>query len=200
MRKLYFGLIIIVLFFIVFYVNKGCNNKTTETIKTEFHTHVDTIWKHDTAKIESKPKIQSQSIIDRSTVNIDDYNSLLVQYNSLLDSFYTLKNYIDTIVKDSSKIYVKNKVWQNSIVSSVYDWDIKYPTITITNDVIHTEIVKNRQLYFGAGFLSNLEINIPNIGFLYKNRKDNIIGIKAGTDIKGSIYGELSIYTKIKLW
>lgn len=211
--NLLFISIIIVLVFIVYFSNKGCNNNNI--IKSEIK--IDTIYNNsridtlispslinnkDSIPKDIKEKYKSIKKVDSISLEeynktISLYNLLLIDYNKILDSFYSLKTYKDTIKKDSSTLISSNRVYGNSLIKSEYEWNVKYPIITKETKI--TEIINTRQLYIGGGLLSNLQTNIIHLGFIYKNKKDNLFGCSYGLDNFGKSYGQADFYTKIKL-
>jgi hypothetical protein len=170
---------------------------------------IDTVVKHDTLVIHDtihlKPKlIKTEPEIKwrDSIVYVPDtsYKGLLKQYDALGDKYFSrniyrtpfkLGSYGDATVIDTIS---SNKILGNSII-----YNIKIPIVTNTI-TIEKPYKPVNQLYFGGGISGNQLslINSVELGFLYKNKKDQIFGVKAQQSFNyGTSYG-LSSYWKIK--
>jgi hypothetical protein len=105
----------------------------------------------------------------------------------------------DSIKIDSiGHVYITDTVSKNMIIGRSTRYNVKYPIIT--NTVIVPE-KKKLQMYLGGGVQGqkNEIINQINAGLLLKTKKDQIIGINAGTTINGNaVYGVQSFW-KIRL-
>ena len=142
----------------------------------------DTKWKHDTVYIPAK-----------------DYDGLLKQYTHIEEQYF---GYFPYEVKLSLGKYgsaiLYDTISTNNIVGSKFIYDIKVPEINNTTTIKEPYIPKT-QFYLGGGIdgSKNSLISSMDIGFLVKNKKDQIFGVKAGMGIDGVPHYGVQSYWKI---
>lgn len=150
---------------------------------------IDTVIVHDTLRIhdttQGKP-IYIKSIPEIHWVDSGKYkpsptcDTLLKQYIELGDLYFSrniyktpfkLGIYGDAVVTDT---IVSNKIVGNSII-----YNLKIPTTT-TTITIHEPYIPKRQLYLGLGMTVNKTdfIKAVDLGFIYKNKKDQIFQVR----------------------
>ena len=172
---------------------------THDTIIIEHHHY------HDSTII-SKP-----TIINRIAAKVEDIplkmlpNTdsaiLRAQYDSLLQLYYSKNISTDSIKIDSiGTVKLIDTLSQNNIVSRKwnYKFDIKERLTTITNTIYPKSKI---QLYAGIGILGNEEdiVNGVEIGFLLKNKKDQMFGISAQKMIDWPVEYGIQTYWKVNL-
>jgi len=195
-------LIIVVLFGVVMLQRCG---KTPEVAKPKIDTvvRIDTLYIHDTVPgkpilVYSKPEIKWRDSIQY--IADTSYEGLLAQYDALGDKYFSrnvyktpfkLGVYGDATVIDT---IVANKIMGNNI-----SYNIKIPIVTNTITIKEPYKPKN-QVYFGGGINGNQSslINSVEMGFLYKNKKDQIFGIKAQQSFTYGLSFGVNSYWKIK--
>jgi hypothetical protein len=166
----------------------------------------DTSWVIKDSIINTKPQIfktETYTVpVDRwNTEYLPDtnYDKLIKQYEDLVRELLAKNISSDSIKIDSiGHVYIIDTVSKNMITGRSTRYNVKYPIIT--NTVIVPE-KKKVQLYVGGGIQGEKsgEINQINGGLLLKTKKDQIIGIYAGTSLNGiPVYGIQSFW-KIKL-
>ena len=196
---------IIVLVLLVVILIQRCGDKDKETI-IEPKIIRDTTWIIEDSIIYTKPQIiktEPYAVpIDRwNTEYLPDtnYDKLISQYESLVRELLAKNISSDSIKIDSiGHVYITDTVSKNMIIGRSTRYNVKYPIIT--NTVIVPE-KKKLQMYLGGGVQGqkNEIINQINAGLLLKTKKDQIIGINAGTTINGNaVYGVQSFW-KIRL-
>ena len=206
LRKISISEILILVLLIVILLQRcGGGARDKDTI---FESKIirDTSWVIKDSIINTKPQIfktETYTVpVDRwNTEYLPDtnYNKLIKQYEDLVRELLTKNISSDSIKIDSiGHVYIIDTVSKNMITGRSTHYNLKYPIIT--NTVIVPE-KKKLQLYVGGGIQGEKsgEINQINGGLLLKTKKDQIIGIYAGTSLNGiPVYGIQSFW-KIKL-
>lgn len=199
-----FYLLVIAALIAVILVQRACNNSSELTPIIDTVTVYDTTYKQVEKVIYKKPKLFSS---DSSFVNIDpvylpdtNYAALKIQFETLVNS-HTVKNiYQDSIKLDSlGYVSLTDTVQFNSIIGRKIYYDYKIPTVYKTTTITKTAPQK-RQLFIGGSLSLNKQHEdlFISTGLLYKNKKDHIIGITAGTNTEGLLYYGIQSYWKIK--
>lgn len=165
----------------------------------------DTVWVVKDSVVYSKPQlvktIQSDSII-REYYRLPDttpYHTLLSSYNQLVESYLQTNIQVDSLKIDSlGYVQVRDSVSRNLVVGRSYNYNLKYPYI---KETIYIPLKQKNQVYIGGGISGNGRIGINQIdaGLLFKNKRDQIFGVKAGVNTSGQVNYGLQSYWKIKL-
>lgn len=166
----------------------------------------DTTWIIKDSTVYSKPQIVKTIPVDVSHDTIinhyipdTNYAALLVQYQEVVKKYLATNLYSDSVRIDTiGYVKVTDTVSQNQILKRGYRINVKYPIITNT---ITLPAPKKNQLYVGGeveGSLTNLVSGI-NAGLLFKNKKDQIFGLKAGLTSDGQPNVGVSSFWKITL-
>ena len=198
-------ILVLVLLVVILIQRCGGGDRDKETI-VEAKIIRDTSWVIKDSIINTKPQIISTEPypvpIDRwNTEYLPDtnYDKLISQYELLVRELLAKNILSDSIKIDSiGHVYIIDTVTKNMISGRSTRYNLKYPMIT--NTVIVPE-KKKRQMYVGGGVQGEKSgiINQINAGLLLKTKKDQIIGIYAGTSLNGNaVYGVQSFW-KIKL-
>jgi len=164
----------------------------------------DTTWIVKDSVIRSTPQLithikESDTTIIKEYYADENYEELLIQYNTLLEEFLARSVYSDSLKIDSvGYVHVKDSVTRNSIVGRSFHYNLNYPII---HDSITVYDPPARQLYIGVGTGSS---SLPimdqiSLGLMYVDRKDRMFEL-TGTYDKYNQFGiQLATYWKIKL-
>jgi hypothetical protein len=186
------GVLLVIIFF------QRCDRKND--VVTQIETKIDTVWSQHTQTITSKPIIiKSEPTVDTMYLPDPNYNVLKVQYEDLAKKFLVKNSYSDKILVDSiGYVQVDEIVTKNEILDRKLTYKLDYPVITKT--ITKTTPPKN-QLYIGGALQGNPVkiLNQINAGLLLKNKRDQIYGVYAGTDLNGQLHYGVQMYWKIKL-
>lgn len=205
-------LAIVVILLLVCYISiDGCRKqkieneellKKSDTIDIRIDTFYAPIV-HDTIKIpdpnlvsERNPKSSNGKIlIPKDYIPKSDYDSLLLQYNYLLEEFFAQREYLDTAKLDSAWASIRSYISANRLDSIGVIFGGKLPEITRTI-TIEKQQKEKFKFYYGFDLSSNFTFDRLrlDIGVILKNRKDNLLKINIGKDTKGETYGELGLY------
>lgn len=165
----------------------------------------DTVWVVKDSVVYSKPQlvktIQSDSII-REYYRLPDttpYHTLLSSYNRLVESYLQTNIQVDSLKIDSlGYVQVRDSVSRNLVLGRSYNYNLKYPYI---KETIYIPAKRRNQVYIGGGISGTLRAKINQIdaGLLFKNKKDQIFGVRVGINTLGEVSYGLQSYWKIKL-
>lgn len=193
---IFFSLIIIFLLF--------KNNKENKPIITKVDGKKYELLKHnvDTIVIKNTQTIikEGKDIYHETIVYDTTYLSLPIDTSKILSQYFTTVIYKDTLkLKDSlGYITLIDTITQNKIDGR--KWIANVNKLTINNTTYLKELPRN-QVYIGF----NGEVNKTNLvngvglGFIFKNKKDNIYLINAGVNTRLTPYINGGMYWKIKL-
>ena len=163
----------------------------------------DTIWINKDSVIYSTPKVithvrESDSIIIKEYYPDQNYEKLLIQYNTLLEEFLARSIYEDSLKIDSiGYVHVKDSVTRNSITGRSYHYNLNYPII---HDSVTVFAPPQREVYYGGGFRVNGDrtMDMISAGFMYKDRAERVY-ILSGTVNKLNTIGiQLQTFWKLK--
>lgn len=102
-----------------------------------------------------------------------------VDTSEILKDYFATYIYFDTLYNDSITIRIKDSISQNKIKNRIIEYDLLYPTITITRD----SIVRRRGFYAGVGVGGTRnEFNYIGGEILYVNKKKLALGIGVGVN------------------
>jgi hypothetical protein len=195
--------IVIVLIAIIFFQRDGCTYiPSTVPQEIKIDTFIKIVKVHDT--IPGKPilikakrdTLWKDSLIFKPDTN---YDKLVKQYMSLLDSHFTKNIYSTTYQLDSfGTATVTDTVITNKITGRLMDYSLNIPTKTI-KITITKPAPPTRQVYLGGGIGGNSGniIRSAYIGGLYKDRSDRMFGVQVGID--NQLFYGVSSYWKIKV-
>lgn len=196
------NIIIVVLLavIILMQVKNGCRGVGSpgrvDTVKT-----VDTLWeRHDTTIYKKMQVIKTihDSVPPKYLPN-PMYDSLLVQYNEMVEEFLAKNIYLDSLTIPGYKgnILIKDTVQYNKLGGRSYISSISIPKVTETITIIKTTPPKS-SLFIGGGISANkTAFQLLDAGLLLKTKKDKIYGVSVGIgqNLK-PIYG-IKMYWKL---
>jgi hypothetical protein len=168
----------------------------------------DTVWIHTDSTVYNEPQILETIPypVDRITKEYlpdTNYDALVKKYIGLVDKYLATNISLDSIRIDSiGYVRIVDSISKNMIVGRSVNYKLKYPTIKeIVTKTITVPEEKRRQVYVGGGvFVDPVADNVlfknVNAGFLYKTKKDQILGAGVQWDGKTVNYG-LSTYLKL---
>jgi hypothetical protein len=193
------GIIIVLLLIIA--LQSQCSNRIAPG-KSETYRRVDTVYRDSIVLVHDTPiltgtKPQAIPVYYKPSGN---YDSLLAQYKELAGLYFAKNFYADTITQDSSSVVIHDTTHGNGIVGRGVTFRLRYPVITKT-EITKTTLPPARQLYIGGGVAGGVKLDVLQVeaGLLYKNRRENIIGIAASADTRGDVYVKVQYYWKIRL-
>jgi hypothetical protein len=183
-NKFYF--IIIVVLIIIILLQK-CVGKDIVKVPTNTNDTIrDTSWVTVTKEIPTYiPKWKTKIEYVHDTTKIIDTAYVIGDY-------YSTYYYKDSLIEDSTSIYVYDSISQNKIKSRSIKYKSVHPTITNT-------VIKNKfEFYYGVGLVGSQNgINYFGPEFLLRTKNKNAYGIGLGID--GNLQPNLSLraYWKI---
>jgi hypothetical protein len=168
-----------ILGYVLFSQIKGCVSGQVANSDTVYKR--DTVWqKYDSVVVKKvKVKVIIHDTLPPKYIPDPMYDSLKVQYEVLAREFLAKKIYEDTFkLGPIGHVIVYDTVQQNSLGLRSYMADYILPvikdTVFITNTV---QAPPKGQVYIGGGIASNKNLNnTAQLGFLYKTKKDKIVG------------------------
>lgn len=193
--------VIITLIVIVFFQRDGCTYiPPVISQQLRVDTFINIVEVHDT--ILGKPRLikaktdtlWKDNLIFKPDTN---YDKLLKQYVTLLDSHFTKNIYNTKYELDSfGTANVVDTVTANKLIGRLISYNLNIPTKTI---LITKPAAPTRQIYLGGGIGGNPTsfIRSAYIGGLYKDRSDRIFGVQVGVD--NQLFYGVSSYWKIKV-
>lgn len=196
---LYTGVGILILFIIFSLFKRKEKNTNTITVVR------DTVWrKVDSVVYRNKITLvgTDNSYIPKEDKYIptDNYDTLLVRFNSLVRENTSRNFYRDSLKLDSiGWLVVTDTVQFNKLQKRSYKYSYEIPTIRETKTITNYAKPKS-QVYIGGG----LDLTSVNIGFLYKTKKDFMFGAYVSPPLQNNVpqnqirYG-VQAYWKIRL-
>lgn len=204
----FFNAIIIILLLVLYFERCGHGKGDTQVTKRDTTVSIQyvqqppvTVPQYQPIIVESKQPasipVQYQPAADQS--------ELLKQYQELVNKLLAVnisndtRQLKDSAGNDAGSVNIKDVVTENQIKSRDFSYQLKIPIVTKTITI--TEQAKARgQLYIGGGINGSREswVNQFDAGLLWKNKKDQIFGVKAGIGTSGQINYGLQSYWKIK--
>ena len=194
-----------------------CKSKkavTTVTSHSDTAVQINYIYYRDSSKSKPIYLRGSRDTIFENRIEFrpsDDYKTLVNQFDELKQILLSKNVYIDSLVLDSlGWVKITDTLQKNAILGRSYSKNIVIPnrTNTITNTVIAP---KRREVYFGGSVFATPFSMAPNnvfgrytrsavtnvgAGFLYKDKRDMMIGAGMQYDGKDINYG-VSSYIKL---
>jgi hypothetical protein len=166
----------------------------------------DTTWIIKDSTVYSKPQVIKTIPVNvyhdttyREYLPDTNYQRLVIQYQDVVNQLLAKNIQADSLKIDSiGYVHVLDTVQKNLVVGRSFKYSLTYPVIKET--VIMPPARKN-QLYVGGeveGSLTSLVSGI-NAGLLFKNKKDQIFGLKAGLTPQGQPNVGVSSFWKITL-
>jgi len=184
-NKFYFIIIIVLIIIILLQKCTGGLNKGNKTIHDTITT-IDTTYATIVKEIPKYiPKWNTKIKYIHDTTKVIDTAYVIGDY-------YSTYYYKDSLIEDSTSIYVYDSISQNKIKSRSIKYKSVHPTITNT-------VIKNKfEFYYGVGLVGSQNgINYFGPEFLLRTKNKNAYGIGLGID--GNLQPNLSLraYWKI---
>lgn len=200
-----YAIILLVVIAIILLGRLGCNNGLGFFDKPKADTVVvrDTTWQvHDSLIIKKVPV--KETIYDIDTlppqyIADTNYPRLKAQYDELVKLFLSKNIYADTVKLDTlGYVAIADTVQENKLQNRGVHYNYKIPTIT-EKVTITKQAPKKNQLYIGAGVNTSKALMPQSVeaGLILKTKRDQIYGVKAGSDINGQISYGFQTYWKI---
>lgn len=182
----------------------GCNNGFGFFDKPKSDTVIvrDTVWnEHDSTIIKQMTvkEVIHDPVVIQQFMPDTNYERLKIQFEMLVKEHAAKNVYADTLKLDTlGYIAVADTTQFNKLLKRTYDYKYKIPTITETITI--TKYPKKRnQVYIGGGI--NVEQTMvprsAELGLILKTKRDQIMGVKAGSDINGNVNYGFQSYWKI---
>jgi hypothetical protein len=195
-------LIVFSFFFLGLLMRTGCNPnkkqlpqkpdtvKITDTLRVPFDT---SFGKKVFIKKTIHDTIPPQYLADTS------YPKLKAQYDTLLKQFFAKNIQEDTLpIGTIGAISIQDTVQYNKIQKRNYK--VSYEVQTITNTVTITKPAPLTNAFFvGGGIIGNKkELQLLQGGFLYKTKKDKMLGTILSLNPSGQLSYGVQFYYKLK--
>jgi len=182
----------------------GCNNGFGFFDKPKVDTLVirDTVWKKYDSTIVRKMTVKEvihEPVVISQYVPDTNYATLKLQFEALVKEHAAKNIYSDTLKLDTlGYITVADTTQYNKLLNRSYDYKYKIPTIT-EKIVITKYPPKRNQVYIGGAINIDAKLapSTAEVGLILKTKRDQIIGVKAGSDISGNLNYGFQSYWKI---
>ena len=161
----------------------------------------DTIWINKDSVIYSTPQVithvkESDSVIIKEYYPDQNYEKLLVQYNTLLEEFLARSVYSDSLKIDSiGYVHVKDSVTRNSIVGRSFHYNLNYPII---HDSVTFILPPQRQIYYGGGLNIASGLDMFSAGFMYKDKRERVYILSGTVNRLNTLGVQLQTFWKLK--
>lgn len=177
---------------------RGCIKPVeTSTIK------IDTLWKdtviikHDTSLVPYQVLVHGKPVeitkhdttIIHDTVHLSHTDSI-----AIVNDFFFVRKYTDTIRHAFGFAVISNTVTQNKLTDQTTTFIFHIPEVT------KTKTEKNRFGFIGANVGAGNGIGMAGLDFLYVDKKDRLFRVKVDYTTLGHPFFEGGIATKIKLF
>lgn len=200
-----YAIVLLVVIGLILLTRIGCNNGLGFFDKPKADTVVvrDTTWEvHDSLIIKKVPV--KETIYDIDTlppqyIADTNYPRLKAQYDELVKLFLSKNIFADTVKLDTlGYVAIADTVQENKLQNRGVHYNYKIPTIT-EKITITKQAPKKNQLYIGAGVNTSKALMPQSVeaGLILKTKRDQIYGVKAGSDINGQISYGFQTYWKI---
>lgn len=200
-----FTILIVGILMLIFYF-QGCFDKFKPGVPTI--THDTTVIVHEYQSAPYTPTTINVLPPKPDIINLPEYQAdtsslqnLRRQFDALVLKLTQQNIYNDTLKVDSlGWVNVKDTISENKLVKRSYNFNIKEHLVTTT---ITQPYIPRNQVFIGFGIGSNL--NAKNfrdveLGLLFKNKKDYILGVAGTYGIADNSPGvKFSLFKKIKL-
>lgn len=194
------ALIIILFVWLTFRGGKSVNPgvPTIDTVITVVHHYHDS-----TITTTLQPtNVTVTKLIPTKYIPDSTYEGLKKQYMDRLDSFLATVTYSDTLKIDSiGYVRIQDTVSMNRNIGRSYNYKIDQPE-KVTTITIREPYKPKNQFYLGGGtgITTQGSIDQLNLGLMFKNKRDRVIGLSGGYNFPlKAPQINLSFYTKLKL-
>ena len=199
-----YTILILVVIGLILLSRVGCNNGFGFFDKPKADTVVvrDTLWnEHDSTIVKQMTvkEVIHDPVIIQQYVPDTNYERLKIQFEMLVKEHTTKNVYADTLKLDTlGYIAVADTTQMNKLLNRTYDYKYKIPTIT-EKITITKYPPKRNQLYIGGAINvdKGFAPSTAEVGLILKTKRDQIMGVKAGSDINGNVNYGFQSYWKI---
>jgi len=183
----------------------GCNNGFGFFDKPKADTLIvrDTVWnEHDSTIIRQmtiREVIYDIDTLPPQYLPDTNYAALKLQFEALVKEHASKNVYSDTLKLDTlGYIAVADTTQFNKLLNRSYDYKYKIPTIT-EQITITKYPPKRNQVYIGGAINVDAKLapSTAEVGLILKTKRDQIMGVKAGSDINGNVNYGFQSYWKI---
>lgn len=183
----------------------GCNNGFGFFDKPKADTVVvrDTVWnEHDSTIIRQmtiREVIYDIDTLPPQYLPDTNYAALKLQFEALVKEHASKNVYSDTLKLDTlGYIAVADTTQFNKLLNRSYDYKYKIPTIT-EQITITKYPPKRNQVYIGGAINVDAKLapSTAEVGLILKTKRDQIMGVKAASDINGNVNYGFQSYWKI---
>lgn len=183
----------------------GCNNGFGFFDKPKVDTLIvrDTVWnEHDSTIIRQmtiREVIYDIDTLPPQYLPDTNYAALKLQFEALVKEHASKNVYSDTLKLDTlGYIAVADTTQFNKLLNRSYDYKYKIPTIT-EQITITKYPPKRNQVYIGGAINVDAKLapSTAEVGLILKTKRDQIMGVKAGSDINGNVNYGFQSYWKI---
>lgn len=183
---------ILIVGLVIFLLFKGCGDSTKPIDKEIVKTNTVTNTVYDT--ITNTVTLYTPKYIN---VVKTELKTVYIDTNTVVEDYFNTYVYSDTIKRDSINFIINDSISENKIKSRFIDYELIYPhtTTTITNDVI---VNKNKLFFGGEVGVSKTSLEMIQVGFLLKTKKDVLYGVGIGLNKELSPFVSAKLYYKIK--
>jgi hypothetical protein len=183
--------IIIVLLILVILLLRWCSPKQIDpgVVKT---TVVETI-KYDTIRETTEKYVPVPGPVEYDTTYL--YRD--IDTTAILRDYFASYSYSDTVRLDSVKVIVKDTVSQNKIKSRVVEYELLYPTKTVT--ITHDRYLNRREFYIGPAISGATDgFKFVGIESIYRSKKNTTFKVNAGVNENLGVQIGLGMHWKLK--
>ena len=174
---------------IVILLMRACDKQ--DPVEPVIITKVETVFDTITKEVPVyKPKYVTKIEYIHDTI----IDSTPIDTASILKDYFATYVYQDNQELDSLNLTIIDSVSQNKIFARTIQYDLIYPTTTITKEIY----LNQRELYWGIGMQGRTDqLNYVGGELLYRNRKKQAYGLGIGInqDLQPVVSGKL--YWKI---
>lgn len=194
------SLIVIGLLSLIYF--QRCNQPSVPPAKPDT-VRIETIIHHyHDSVIVSKPTIINHILASKENIPAADtnYNRLKTQYDSLALEYYSKNISQDSLKIDSiGTVSTIDSVSQNKIVGRKWSYHLDIKERIIDNYITLPPKLRN-QIYIGGGLIGNQlkPLSGIKVGFMLKNKKDQVFGIGVEKQWSQPLLYETTMYWKIK--
>jgi len=199
-----YTIIILVVISLILLSRIGCNNGFGFFDKPKADTLVirDTVWnEHDSTIIRQMTvkEVIHEPVVIPQYIPDTNYVTLKLQFEALVREHAAKNIYSDTLKLDTlGYIAVADTTQYNKLLKRSYDYKYKIPTIT-EKTIITKYAPKRNQVYIGGAINVDAKLapSTAEVGLILKTKRDQMMGVKAGSDINGNINYGFQSYWKI---
>ena len=183
--------LLIVLLIVVLLLLRQCDKKVIDD-EIKIITKTETITKIDTITVLVNNYIPKWN--DRILPNDTVYKN--VDTSAIIKDYFITYYYTDTIADDSVKIIINDSILKNKISNRNLQYEILYPTKTIT--ITEEHYLNKREFYVGPHVGASINaLKYVGLEGLFKTKKRTAFGLGIGVDQKFEPQIQFGLYWKL---